>query len=231
MSVERGLFRILWHHALPATWLGMLGLLGYVLFWPNVMDASDPWPWLFVFVQCLLLAGLLGRFRSPSFAFLYSRGYNRDAIWGHIMLTSLLSIFVAWLPATLIVWTELRSFLLDRVAQNPNFPVMAPLETWIPLVWLALYPLLVSLFHYAWIRSAQPTRGQCSGGLIAIGVLAALLVFADRASMNSLSWGYDYVGRLYGLWFFGLSGVAYIVVLIALALGGRVLHRSLEVRA
>jgi hypothetical protein len=218
MIVERGLLRILWQRALPATLLGTFGLSAYALVWPSVMTARDPWPALLVLIQCLLLAGLLGWFRSPAFAFIYSRGYTRDVLWRHLMLVSVLSIFTGWLPAGLIVWTGLRSVVHDYLFQSPFFPVMAPFETWVPLAWLALSVLLTPAFHYAWIRLAQPTAGGQGGIGVATGLM--LTVFIGSIMANFLP--------AYVAW---LAGVVYVAVLVTLILGGRALHRDLEVRA
>jgi hypothetical protein len=216
--IRWGLLTILWRQALPATLVGGLGLGLFSLAWPDVLTPREPWPVLIMLTQCLLLTVLLGRFETPSFAFLYSRGYSRDALWGHMMLTSALSVLAAWLPAGLIVWTGLRSLLHDRLLHSPYFPIMAPREVLVPLVWLGLYLLLVPAFHYAWIRRAQPTKGRQGGNFAIVGLLAALLV------------GFDMVYYLDG-WFAWLSGVLYVAVVACLVIGGRLLHRSLEVRS
>jgi hypothetical protein len=217
MIVRRGLLRILWREALPATLVGGIGLSAYTLLWPDVMTAADPWPGRLIFVQCLLLAALLGRFRSPAFAFVYSRGYTRDALWCHMMLASALSVLASWLPGVLIVWTGLRSVVHDHLFQSPYFPVMAPCETWVPLVWLGPYLLFTPAFHYVWIRLAHPSKGG-HGGFYASLMLVLALVMAPN--MSSLLPGYV-------AW---LAGVSYMVALVAVVLGGRALHRSLEVR-
>ena len=217
MSIRWRLLRILWRQAMPATVIGGLGLAVFSLAWPDVLTPRDLWPGLIVFAQCMLLARLLGRFETPSFAYLYSRGYPRDALWGHMMLASVLSLLTAWLAAGLVIWTGLRSLLHDRF-QSPYFPIMAPRETWVPLIWLGLYVLLIPACHYAWIRRSQPTKGRHSGPLVLLSLLAALLVSVDM------------VHYLDG-WFAWLSGSLYVVVVACLILGGRVLHRSLEVRA
>jgi hypothetical protein len=218
MIVQPGLLRILWRTALPATLFGVAGLGGYALLWPDVMTAQDGWPALLVFVQSLLLALLLGRFATPAFAFVYSRGCTRDSLWGHTMLVSGLSIIAAWLPAALIVWTGIRSVVHDRVFQSPCFPILAPFETWAPLAWLALSLVLTSAFHYAWIRCAQPTKGPFGGFVVAI---AAVVVLLMRPSVFSYFYG----------WFAWVSGAACVLTVLCLVIGGRALHRSLEVRA
>lgn len=218
MIVQRGLLRIFRRQALPATLLGVLGLTAYALLWPDVMSGRDVWPSLLIFVQCLLLAGLLGRIRSPALAFVYSRGYSRDALWSHILLASALSVLAAWLPAALIVWTGLRSALHDRVLESPYFPIMAPSEMQAPLVWLALSPLFVVAFHYTWIRSGQSTRGGSGGALAALAMLIALVTAISMPQ------------ALHG-WFAWFTGIAYLAVVISFLLGGRILHRSLEVRS
>ena len=216
--VRWGLLKVLWRQAMPATAIGALGLALFSLAWPDVMTPRDPWPGLIVLAQCLLLGVLFGRCESPSFAYVYSRGYSRDALWGHMMLASALSVLTAWLVAGLVVWTHLRSLLHDRLLHSPYFPIMAPRETWVPLVWLGLYLLLAPACHYAWIRRAQPTKGGQGGNFVVVGLLAALLV------------GFDMVRYLDG-WFAWLAGASYVAVVACLVLGGRVLHRSLEARA
>jgi hypothetical protein len=197
----------------------MLGLIAYVLFWPDVMTASDRWPSLLVGVQCLLLVGSLGRFTSPAFSFLYSRGYSRDTLWNHTMLASLLSVLVAWLPATLIVWSGLRSAVHDHLFQSPNFPIMAPCEIWVPLVWLGIFVLLTPAFHYAWIRRAQPTKGGFGGFVLSFGIVVALLM------------SFNIAFYFYFWWLAWLAGVLFVLAVVFLVLGGRALHRSMEVRA
>ncbi len=218
MTIQRGLLRMLWREALPATFLGALGLSAYALLWTDIMTVRDGLPALLVLVQCKWMAVMLGRFASPEFAFRYSRGYTRDALWGHAMLASLLSIIAGWLPAALIVWTGLRSAVHDRLFQSPVFPIMASFETGVPLVWLGLYVLLASAFNYAWIRRAQPTQGGLGGRFITSGIIVALFTV------------FNTVSYIHG-WFAWLSGVSYVAVLVCLVLGGRALHRSVEVRA
>ncbi len=218
MTIQRGLLRMLWREALPATFWGALGLSAYALLWTDIMTVRDGWPVLLVFVQCVLLAALLGRTASPAFAFRYSRGYTRDALWGHAMLASLLSIMAGWLPAALIVWTGLRSAVHDHLFQSPCFPIMAQFETGVPLVWLALCVLLTPAFHYAWIRRAQPTKGEFGGIAVSLGIVVALLMSLEKASY------------FYG-WFAWVMWASYVIVVVSLVLGGRALHCSMEVRA
>jgi hypothetical protein len=218
MAVQRGLLRIFWHQALPATLFGMAGLSLYAIFWPDLMTWNDGWPTVLVFVQCLLLAELLGRFGSPAFAFLYSRGHSRDALWFHMMLASVLSVTVAWLPAALIVWTGLRSAIHDHVFQSPCFPILASTEYGAPLVWLAFSPLFIPPFHYTWIRLAQPTKGGRGGFYATLILLLAASVVSHSIYRwsNCVTW---------------LVGGLFVVALLVLVVGGWALHRSLEVRA
>jgi hypothetical protein len=217
LGVQRGLFQYLWRKALPATLLGGLGLAVYALASTEVLTRLDSLSTVIVAVQCLGVAYLLGNYRSPAFAYLYSRGYSRDVIWNHLMLASLALLLAAWLPAALIVWTGLRSMVHDRLFQSPNFPVMAPLETSMPFWWLGFALLTMPLLHYVWIRQAQPTRGG-QGGKYA-GALFLFAVLASFPQGPTIS-GYA--------WFFV---VADGVVVVGLVIGGRILHRSMEVRA
>lgn len=218
MTVRRGLLRILWWQALPATLVGAVGLAAYVLLWPDVMTGHDAGPWLPILLQCVLLARLLGRFRSPGFAFLCSRGYSRHALWGHLMLASGLSIALGWLPAALIVWTGLRSAVRDHLCQSPLFPLMAPRETWLPWFWLGMLLLYTYAFQYVWIRAAQPTKGGAGGYYAALAMLLAMVMALTMANFLPA----------YVPW---LAGASAVVTLLALVIGGRALHCDLEVRA
>lgn len=217
-GVRPGALKYYWRQGLPATITGGLGLGLLSLFWPDVLTSHTPWPGLIVLAQCLLLSMLFGRCESSSFAYLYSRGYSRDSLWKHMLTASALSVLATWLLASLIIWTGARSLLHDQLLHSPYFPIMAPRETWVPLVWFGLYLLLVPACHYAWIRRAQPTRGGQGGSCVVAGLLVTLLV------------GFNMVRYLDG-WFAWLSGALYVVTVTCLVLGGRTLHRSLEVRA
>jgi len=217
MPVRWGLLKFLWRRAVPVTVLSTLALALLALCWPDVLTPRDFWPGVIVLVQCMLLAKTFGRFASPTFAFTVSRGYSRDALWGHMMLASGLSAITAWLVAGLVLWTGLRGGLHD-LWQSPYFPVMAPREATVPLTWLALYGLLLPACHYGWIRAAQPTRDGHGGTFVILGLLVALLV------------GFRLVRHLDG-WLEWLVGVLYVIAVVCLVAGGRILHRSLEVRA
>ena len=174
------------------------------------------WPTLIIILHSALLAALLGRFNSPAFAFIHSRGYSRDALWGHIMLVSLLSAFMACLPAGMLVWTGLRSYLYDLLG-NPNFPIMGPLEMVVPVVWLCFYIVLIPIFHYVWTRLGQPTRGGLAGIAIVIAILFAFMEVADNMYLLN-----QCVLRL--------CEVMLVIIVVCLLLVGRKLHRLLEVR-
>jgi hypothetical protein len=217
MTLKRGLLRIYWRQALPATVLGFFSMSIYALVYPDVMSWRDLLPPCMAGLQCILLAWLLGRFNTPEFAFVYSRGYCRDTLWGHMMLVSVFSALAAWLPAAMIVWSGLLSCILDKFG-SPYFPIMAPLETPVPWAWLGCYLALIPICHYAWIRLAQPTRGRFGGILCAAGLVIVFLLTFDM---------------LYFLdgWFAWMSGATFGVTLLCLVYGSRKLHRLLEVRA
>ena len=218
MKTKWGLLRVLWHQALPATLVAGLAFAGYALLWSDVITRRNAWPAVIVVVHCMALGRLLGRFETPPFAFLYSRGCSRDALWRGLMLASAASVLAAWLCGTLVMWTGLRSLFHDVMMRSPLFPIMAPRETWVPLTWLGLYALLMPVCHYAWIRRAQPTKGATGGGMLGVGIIAALVV------------GF-LLGRLQHGWYCWLTAGLCAVVAVTLILGGRQLHRSLEVRA
>ncbi len=102
MAIKRGLLLFLLRQTLPATLVGLPIACLYVLFSREVIGSTDAWPFVFILVHSLVLVQLLGRFRSPSFAFVYSRGYSRGSLWLHIMLASVVSVLLVWLPAALL---------------------------------------------------------------------------------------------------------------------------------
>ena len=219
MRIRPGLLRYLLRRTLAIHVIikPVLCLWAYTLLSGDVLTWHDPWPALFVLVHSLILAWVLSPYRPGEFAFLYSRGYSRDALWGHAMLAGLASILVVWLPAALFVWTGLRSYLHDRVFESANFPVMAPLETSVPLVWLAGYVLLAAVFHYAWIRRAQPTTGGHGATFLAAGLLACLFTVFCVAPREP--------------WLIWLFCTAEAVVVVSSLMAGWRLHRRLEVQS
>ena len=163
MHVRVGLLLFLMYQCLAPTLVAAPVALSYVLLTPGVLHWRSPFPALFIVVHSWLLASRLGRLRASDVAFLYTRGYSRDSLWLHTVLASALSALMVWLPGALTVWLGLRSLVQDRAFVSPNFPIMAGLETWAPAIWLAGYITLLPLFHYVWIRAAQPTRGWADG--------------------------------------------------------------------
>lgn len=218
MIVRRGLLRVFWRQALPATLFGIVGLGAYSLLSSDVMTSRDLWPALVIFVQCLWLAWSLGRFTSPAFAFLTTRGYSRGTIWANMMLATGASIVLACLPAAIILWSGARSYLREQVAFDPYFPLMADYEMHLPFVWLALAVLLAAAFHYAWIRRAQPTRGAASGSYLCVAILLTLFTVFNTVT--------DFQGL-----FVWLSSASYVAIVLCLVFGSRALYRTLEVQA
>ena len=216
MPIKLGLLRFFLRQS---AWVMLAGALvsgSYALGSPAVMKWNDPLPTLGVLAYCLAQTGSRGRFQSRGFAFLYSRGFSRDVLWGHLWLATGVVLLAVWLPGAAVIWTGLRSSIHDRVFQSPNFPIMAPRETMVPLVWLAMIVPLLAAFHYAWIRLAQPTRGRAGGFFVPAAVIfTGLTIF----------------GSVYYLptWFAWLAGAAAIVATAAMLIGGRIIHRSLEV--
>jgi hypothetical protein len=180
------------------------------------MSWRDAWPALFIAVRALALASCVGRFRSGEFAFTYTRGFTRDALWAHMMAASALSALAVWLPAALIVWTPLRAWVQHYVLHSPWFPIMAPREATVPLVWLVGYAVMLPAAHYSWIRLAQPTCGE-SGGLVMLACMfaAAFTVF---------------VVYFRAPWFPAVVIAACLASALVLTAAARRLHRRLEVQ-
>lgn len=213
------LFRWMWRRNLPllATWPAMLAAGLYVLLEPEPLRADSPPAMFFVMLHSAALAWLSGRFKSGTLAFLYTRGYTRDAIWSHLMLASAASVLAVWLPAALLVWAGARSLVQDRLLLSPIYPLMAPTEWAVPLVWLLAYGLALPAFHYAWIRTAQPLQDWLSPTVMIAAVVMAPMGFCD-------------IHRSAAPWVQWLAVAASVAAGAALAVAARRLHRQLEVR-
>ena len=171
---------------------------------------------VFILMHSFLISRLVGRVRSESFAYLYSQGFSRDLLWGHVWLATLASVTATWLPSVLLIQTPLRGMYQDYQL-NPWFPLMASTE-WPFLIWLFLvYGLALPLFHYEWIRSAMPYQGLLSGHLLAICYLITALSVEERLMLapgNRPQW-----------WLLG----GFAVVSLIIGLFGRWAHRRMEV--
>lgn len=215
MKIRTPLLSMLFRQTLPVTLLGLaIGCL-YVLFARRVLIWQNAPLALFVLVHSIAIAAMLGRFRSRSFAFLYTRGYSRDELWLHKMLATILTVLAVWLPMAVIVWAPIRSTLQDKLFASPYFPIMSMREASVPWAWLAGYAILLSLFHYVWIRRAQPMRGGNGVVLLAIGVVIAM------ATLMSFRW--------HSPWFKTLVCTLSVVIVATTLIAGRLLHRQLEV--
>ncbi len=216
MRMKGGLLRWLFREALPVTLVAASVACLYLLFAKEPIERWHNAPALFIAGHCLMLTAYLGRWRRGSFAFRYTRGTSRDSLWVHTMLATVLAVLAVWIPASLIIWAPVRSFVQDTLLQSPYFPVVAPREARVPFVWLAHYALFLSLFHYAWIRWSQPTRGRYGGfllsGVVMIFVIRIPLIHAFIPAFRRLP--------------LALGGVVALITLVA----GFRLHRRLEVQ-
>lgn len=188
----------------------------YVLFSREPLSWDNPWLSLFVLVHSIAIAFYLGRFRSASFSYLYTRGYTRDLLWGHKMLSTIIAVLLVWLPMGLIVWTPVRSIVQDKLFISPYFPIMAGREAAVPFIWLGGYAIFLPMFHYVWIRRVQPTRGGDGSVLLAIGMVIVTW------TLGSFRWHQD--------WFKVLVLVLAIVIIATNLAAGFLLHRKLEVQ-
>ncbi len=147
--------------------------------------------------------------------FLYTQGYSRDQIWDHLMVSTVVSVLVVWLPMALCLWLPLRSGAQDYVFLNPYYPLMYGREMSLPWLWLFDYGLFLPLFHYVWIRRAQPTRDSNGAVFIAIGTVVVANTLVSF--------------RFQPMWFKGVVGLIAILMILTALIAGRLLHRSMEV--
>jgi hypothetical protein len=216
MKIKISLLKIMFRETLPVTLIALIIACFYILFTRDVLSWQNPWIAIFILAHSIALAALSGRYRSRSFAFLYTRGFTRDELWLHKMLSTAISVLVVWLPVSMLVWLPMRSTIQDKLFISPYFPLMMIREAYVPWAWLGGYAILLPLFHYVWIRRAQPLRGENGVVFLAVGVvivIAILILF-----------------RWHPVWFriliYSLSTVMIVTCLVA----GRILHRTLEVQ-
>ncbi|MHC4715284.1 MAG: hypothetical protein ACYTAN_18770 [Planctomycetota bacterium] len=184
-----------------------------------MLTFRDPRAVFFIAAHTFLIVSCCGRLYWQQRAFLFTRGYGRDTLWLNMLSASFASVLAAWLPAALAVWTPLRSASQDRLLRSPEFPIMAPVEAGVPWFWLASYVLLLALFHYAWIRRSQPTRGTQGGVVLSFGVIAAACVLLLEGNIIVREG-----------WLVRPIGAAAASATVVLLWASLVLHRRLEVR-
>ncbi len=216
MKLRMGLLRWLLRRTRAVTLLSLPVVLLFVLFWPHPLTSRSGWPVLFIFGHSLFVTGAVGGLRGGTRAFLYSRGFSRDTLWGHCMVATALCALAVWLPASVAVWSGLRSFVQDSMARSPWFPVMAPAEMFLPWLWLGLYALVAPVFHYGWIRAAQPTRAPGAGLFLMVGMALCLLTV--------------FILGFPGPWFRWVACAGGLGIFLAALLGALRLHRRTEVQ-
>lgn len=216
MKIKISLIGIFFRQTFPATLIALPVICLFVLFYRDILSWQNPWISLFILIHSILITATLGRFRSAPFAYIYTRGYSRDRLWTHKMLSTVLSVLVVWLPAALIVWLPARSVVQDKMFLSPYFPLMMTREASVPWFWLFGYAILLPMFHYVWIRRGQPTRGGNGAVLLAIAVVIA------ATTLMTFRWHPEWFTTL--IWI-----VSAVMVSTALA-GGFLLHRSLEIQ-
>lgn len=172
----------------------------------------------FIFAHCLLITLLLGQWQSSGFGYLYSRGFTRNTLWRHQVLASLLAALAVWLPASLCLWLPVRSFQQSRVFLNAYYPLVAPRESELSVVWLAAYLIFLPALHYAWVRRTQrltePRAGSMLAGALLVAVSALWVMGQTRVSQ--------------GGWFAWLLLAAGATLTAALLWGTKRLHRRME---
>jgi hypothetical protein len=215
MRIKMSLLRMMVRQCLPATLIALPIMCLYVLLTREPLDWANPWMGLFVLAHSIAIASCLGRYRSPDFAFLYTRGYSRDELWLHEILATVLAVLVVWLPPLLLVWLPIRSSVQDVLFRSPYFPIMMIREAPVPWAWLAGYAFLLPLFHYVWIRRAQPLADGDGVMLLAIGTVIVVGIF--------MLFGW------FPRWFWTLLWILAAAITVTNLVAGFLLHRKIEV--
>ncbi len=201
---------------LPATLVALPLAAVYVLKAREPLTWSSPWMGLFVLSHSIAIGSLLGRYRSPGFTFLYTRGYSRDELWVNKLVATALAVLVVWLPVALLVWLPIRSDVQEKLLFSPYFPIMRMREVIVPWAWLAGYAILLPLFHYVWIRRAQPLAGGDGVVLLAVGTVVVISIFML----------FGWLPRWFRMLAWSLAGVVAATNLVA----GLLLHRTMEIQ-
>ena len=173
-------------------------------------------PW-FVLAHCVAIVWITARVEHPSFGYLYVQGHDRDTIWRHTMMASVLSVLCVWLPTTLLIWLGVRSGYQQALG-NFNYPLMAFSEKPFPLWCLLAYAVLIPIFHYAWIRGGQAMRGSASGFVIAVAAVLVAFSIWNAVRVPDMP-----------LWTIVAMAGGFLVAAVSLLLAGRKLHQRLEV--
>lgn len=155
MTWNATLFRWRMRTLLPITLISGLMSGIYVLRHEGLLQWwFDRWGMCLVIAQDAAMATQLGRRRSPSEYFQYSHGFSRDTVWRHSLLAGMVSVFLAWLPAALLVWSPLREVYQDDIVSSEWFPFGAAFETAYPVHWLIHAWFWLAMF--VGVRSTGP---------------------------------------------------------------------------
>ena len=216
MNIKLSLIGTFLRKTFGVTLIALPVMVIFVLFYRNILNWQNPWLSLFVLVHSIAIVFCMGRFHSRSFAYIYTRGYSRDELWVNKMIASAIAVLIVWLPVAVVVWLPIRSTIQDKMFLSPYFPLMMMREVLVPSFWLFGYAVLVPLFHYVWIRRAQPTRGGNGAVLLAIAVVIA------ATTLMTFRWHPE--------WFKMLIWIVSAIVTTTALVGGFLLHRKLEVK-
>jgi hypothetical protein len=177
----------------------------------EVLRWQDATPLLILLVAAIGFAlSLAGRVR----AYAVTRGFSSATLWGHTLLVGMATLALAVTPPALIIWTGLRSNY--QAYGNPLYPLMAPVEKHLPLVWFAEGTLLMAAALFAVVRAGQPTGSRAAGPLVFMTLVIFLI--AVPASFPWLSG-----------WRLGIATIPLAVLGVGFLISSRSLHRSMEV--
>lgn len=130
------------------------------------------------------------------------------------MLASAAAVLTVWLPVGAVIWTRIRSGVMNRVHDHPYFPGGAFIEDGFILGPLLAYLLILPVMHYAWIRFAQPMRGHFAGVWLAVWLIVGMFLFQFE--------NYEHITLLN-------ARIYSILVVTLLAAWGFKLHQRMEI--
>lgn len=203
-------------HTLPVTLPAAVIAVAFLLVRREPLVDSPVWPLLFITLHTAAIIQRVDSFHSSWFTFYRTRGFTMPTLAAHGLLAIFASVLLVWALGAVVIWTGARSEFQDTVMRSPYGPFLCRLERELPIQWLGAYAVLVSVFHYALVRYAQPTRGVVGGLFLGLGFGIVWILLIPEYRHPSLQ-------RI--LWPCGC-----VCALISL-IGSLQLHRRLEVRA
>lgn len=186
---------------LPVTILIGCWMIPFTLLPEETMSIRNTRVWLWwPALHVLRLSFDSSRVMPARAGFAQTVGYGRAVIARHIVLARLSAVLIVWLPVAAIYWLGIRSLFQQHLLNNPNFPVMAPLEFHIPILAMLNYLLFLGLDLWNTAQLHQPHAGRDSVKWLIAAIAIAIVTIENILPGNP--W-----------WLLRVSGLAAFIVI------------------